>query len=109
MDINHPCPSMLLARFLAPPWCIALLGDPFVPIRGEGGVLHRSRNKPGVFLPLNTITTHVSRNIHGYVEKMPSLHLPNPNIWGKVKEISGFGVRKNFARICTPPPRQPSR
>ena len=26
------------------------------------------------------------------------MHLPNPNTWGRLKDISGFEVRKKFSR-----------
>ena len=36
--------------------------------------------------------------------KIPSLHVPNPKTWGRVKEISVLGPGKNCAFFRTPPP-----
>ena len=32
-------------------------------LRGQGGALQLSRNRPGVFVPLNTNTTHIDQNM----------------------------------------------
>ena len=77
-DITHPCPSMLLVRFVAPDRMCCLIRGLFPGDKRprSGGALQR--NRTGVFVPLNTNTTHIGPNVDGYLEKLRRHDLPAP-------------------------------
>ena len=71
--------------------------------------MHCSQNRPGVFVPLNTNTTHIGRNIHGYLEKYPPCTFQTQTRGVDLRKFQVPGSRKNF-RVnffsYPPPPKK---
>ena len=62
-------------------------------------MLHCSWNRPGVFVPSNTNTTHIGSNIHGYLEKYPPCTFQTQTRGVELRKFQVLGSKKIFTQI----------
>ena len=75
---------------------------------------HCSRKRPGVFVPLNTSTIHIGRNINGYLEKYPPCTFQTQRGGEELRKFQVLGSGKIFRanfffHTATPPPPKAAR